>query len=237
MTTQVHFRKATVIGPNPAPFDSPINLRVVLELQGKPLEDVIDVRFTWSPIWDTCVDQVLDELEVGPLSHSGTHELTLSSDPPRIAEIPDPTGPTALLVSFCYKSEEFLHLGFNILAKFEKDTQRVKNRSNAGDQITDERDEEEEEEIPEIITSSEGVTRHIIEPCFPKHTCIKAWETLASKGSGETEENHHEGGEDGAEYQQNKRPKHEAAALSSSDDDDSSSSCTSSLSDDEDKAI
>lgn len=193
MPTHITFRNASVVGLNPASFDSPITLLVLLELEGKPLEDPIDVRFTWSPIWDTCVDQELDELEVGPLSRIGIHEITLSTDPPQIAEIPDPTGPTALLVSFSYKGDEFLHLGFNVLIKFQIQGKKANNNCN-NEILTD----DEEEEIPEVITSSEGVTRYIIEKCFPKHTCIKAWEspphkqTHENEGEIQSEDNHAE---------------------------------------------
>lgn len=229
MTTQVYFRKASVAGPNPSPFDSPITLRVVLELQGKPLQDVIDVRFTWSPIWDTCVDQQLDELEVGPLSHIGTHELALSTDPPQISQIPDPTGPTALLVSFSYKGEEFLHLGFNVLAQFQKKLKKEKNNSKIEGKKSDDKSEDEEE-IPEIITSSEGVTRLIVEPCFPKHTSIKAWEAPPQRGGAERENNPHEHSGREKDSPSCKRTKYENNSPSSSDGEDSDCSDKSSLS-------
>lgn len=172
MPTHITFRSASVVGNNPASFDSPIVLHILLELEGKLLEDPIDVRLTWSPIWDTCVDQELAELEVDLQPHLGIHAFTLTIDPPQIAEIPDPTGPTALLVSFSYRGEEFLHLGFNVLVKIQNQGNKAKNNSN-DETLTD----DEEEELPEVITSSEGVTRYIIEKCFPKHTCIKAWES------------------------------------------------------------
>ena len=72
------------------------------------------MTFTYSPIWDTNVDQVLDELEVGPLLTLGRHEFTLECDGPDFRKVPDPTGPTALLVSFAYKGSEFYHLGLNV---------------------------------------------------------------------------------------------------------------------------
>lgn len=154
MTTRVTFCRAEVLGDNPGQFDAPISLRVVLEVFEKPPEGVIDVRFTWSPIWDDPVDQLLDEMEVGPLTHTGKHELVLESDPPAVKEIPDPTGPTALLVTFSYRGAEFLHLGFNVIVQFDG-------------------------ELPEVFTSCEGLTRSIT-GCFPKQTAI-AWDSRADR--------------------------------------------------------
>lgn len=156
MTTRVELRKATILGPNPASFDAPIRLHVELEVFERAPTDVIDVTFTWSPIWDEPVDQELDEMEVGPLRHTGKHELTLECDPPNVAEIPDPTGPTALIVSFSYREKEFLHLGFNVVVQFDG------------------------EELPEVFESCEGLTRKIA-GCFPKNTPIEWSDTVAAE--------------------------------------------------------
>eukprot|EP00796_Vickermania_ingenoplastis_P007545 gene7545-5324_t len=146
MSTRVEFRRAKVL-TNPARFDAPISIQVVLDVFEKPPAEPLDVKFTWAPIWDTVVDQELDELAVGPLAHTGTHELTLESDPPDVTQIPDPTGPTALLLSFCYRGEEFLHLGFNVIVDLEGD-------------------------LPERFTSCERLTRRI-SGCVPKQTPIR----------------------------------------------------------------
>lgn len=114
MTTRVELQSAEVIGNNPSPFNTPISLRVVFHVSGNPPKHPIDVKFSWSPIWDFPVDQDLDELEVGPFPAAGRQDCTLECDPPNLSEIPDPTGPTAMMVSFSYKEQEFLHLGFNI---------------------------------------------------------------------------------------------------------------------------
>lgn len=114
MPTRIELAQVEVISSNPAPFDTPFSIRVVLNVLEDPPKKPVDVTFTWSPIWDFPVDQELDELEVGPFSTVGRHDFVLECDPPNIAEIPDPTGPTAMMVSFQYSGKEFLHLGFNI---------------------------------------------------------------------------------------------------------------------------
>lgn len=114
MPTRVDLVKVEVVGQNPDRFDNPFTLRVVLNVLEEPPRGTVDVKFTWSPIWDFPVDQELDELEVGPLSTIGQHDLVLECDPPLLSEIPDPTGQTALMVSLQYNQQEFLHLGFNV---------------------------------------------------------------------------------------------------------------------------
>lgn len=77
----------------------------------------------------------------------GEHEFTLVCDPPDFSTIPDPTGPTALLVAFTYNGEQFLHLGYNVLVKCTGD-------------------------IPEEYTSASQLLRSI-NRCFPKRMAIK----------------------------------------------------------------
>ncbi|KEG10752.1 anti-silencing protein a-like protein [Trypanosoma grayi] len=100
----------------------------------------------WKPIWDFPVEQDLDEFEVGPLTTLGKRELTLQSDPPDFAKIPDPTGPTALIISFSYKGREFLHLGYNAVVTCEGD-------------------------IPDVFTDAAQLRRHLMQ-CFPKQLTI-----------------------------------------------------------------
>lgn len=114
MSTRVELSGVEIVSANPASFADPFTLKVTLHVLENPPADPIDVKFTWSPIWDFNVDQELDELEVGPFSTIGKHEFVLECDPPSLDSIPDPTGPTALMVAFHYRGEEFLHLGFNV---------------------------------------------------------------------------------------------------------------------------
>lgn len=131
-----------VVGDNPTKFDAPIRLHLVLEVFEQVPCDAIDVSFTWSPVWDFPVDQELDEMEVGPFTTLGKHEFTIESDPPDVAEIPDPTGPTALIVSLKYKDQEFLHIGYNVIVTCEG-------------------------EMPDVFTSASQLTREIGK-CYPK---------------------------------------------------------------------
>ncbi|GET87353.1 anti-silencing protein a-like protein [Leishmania tarentolae] len=151
MATRVELRKVQVVGPNPSKFDAPICLHLVLDVFEKPPKEAIDVTFTWSPVWDFPVDQELDEMEVGPLSTLGRHEFTIESDPPDVANIPDPTGPTALIVSFKYRGNEFLHIGYNITVTCEGD-------------------------LPDVFTSCDKLTRQIGK-CYPKLRDI-SWDAL-----------------------------------------------------------
>ncbi|CAD2212646.1 histone chaperone ASF1 [Angomonas deanei] len=150
MSTRVGLSKVTVVEPNPAGFSEALTLKVVIEIFEKVPNDAIDVKFVWSPIWDFSIDQVLDELEVGPFLTTGKHEFVLQSDPPDVSKIPDPTGPTALLVSFTYHGEEFLHIGFNVVVTCTG-------------------------EIPEVFTSAELLTR-TIGRYHSKFTSIR-WDT------------------------------------------------------------
>ncbi|EKG01344.1 hypothetical protein TCSYLVIO_007657 [Trypanosoma cruzi] len=146
MATRVELRGISVVGSNPAPFSDPIVLKVLLELFEKPPVHAIDVKFTWKLIWDFPVDQELDEFEVGPLTTLGVHELTLQSDPPDFSKIPDPTGPTALIISFTYEGREFLHIGYNAVVTCEG-------------------------EMPDVFVSAEQLSRHLTQ-CFPKQLSI-----------------------------------------------------------------
>jgi histone chaperone ASF1 len=114
MPTRIELVKVEVMGDNPDQFDKPFTLRIVLNVLEQPPRGTVDVKFTWSPIWDFPVDQELDELEVGPLSTIGQHELVLECEAPELCKIPDPTGQTALMVSLQYDNKEFLHLGFSV---------------------------------------------------------------------------------------------------------------------------
>ncbi|KAG5508872.1 hypothetical protein GH5_06084 [Leishmania sp. Ghana 2012 LV757] len=142
MATRVELQKVQVVGANPTKFDDPIRLHIVLEVFENPPKEAIDVTFTWSPVWDFPVDQELDEMEVGPLTTIGRHEFTIESDPPNVVDIPDPTGPTALIVSLRYKGREFLHIGYNITVTCDGD-------------------------LPDVFTSAEQLTRHLGK-CYPK---------------------------------------------------------------------
>ncbi|KAG5481923.1 hypothetical protein LSCM1_05633 [Leishmania martiniquensis] len=149
MPTRVELHKVQVVGANPSKFDDPIRLHVVLDVFETPPTDVIDVTFTWSPVWDFPVDQELDEMEVGPLTTVGRHEFTIESDPPNVLQIPDPTGPTALIVSLKYKGREFLHIGYNITVSCKGD-------------------------LPDVFTSAEQLSRHLGK-CYPKMRVI-SWD-------------------------------------------------------------
>ncbi|KAL7700782.1 anti-silencing protein a-like protein [Lotmaria passim] len=152
MTTRVELRKVRVVGENPTRFDAPIRLNFVLEVFEQVPSEAIDVSFTWSPVWDFPVDQELDEMEVGPFKVLGRHEFTIESDPPDVTQIPDPTGPTALIISLKYKGVEFLHVGYNVIVTCKG-------------------------EIPDVFTSASQLSRELGK-CFPKLREIR-WDTKA----------------------------------------------------------
>lgn len=147
--TRVSLHSVTALGKCPAPFSDPIAVKVVLEVFGCPPKHSIDVKFTWKPIWDFLVDQVLDEFEVGPLATVGKHELVLHSDPPDVAKIPDPTGPTALTIAFTYRGKQFLHIGYNAVVLCEG-------------------------EMPDVFEDAAMLSRQLTQ-CFKKETTI-AWD-------------------------------------------------------------
>lgn len=167
MATRVELRKVSVTGPNPARIDAPIALKVVLEVFEKLPEHPVDVAFTWSPVWDFPVDQELDEFEVGPFTSLGVHEFALESDAPDFTRIPDPTGPTALIVTLSYQGRQFLHIGYNVVVRCDG-------------------------EIPDVFTSADPLTRSL-ERCFPRQSAIE-WDKvpepapLAAGNSGDSDD-------------------------------------------------
>ncbi|KAG8348422.1 putative ASF1 like histone chaperone [Trypanosoma vivax] len=190
MPTRVALCKVSVVGDNPAPFSDPIVVKVVLEIFECPPMHEIDVKFTWKPIWDFPVDQELDEFEVGPLTTVGKHELLLQSDPPNVSEIPDPTGPTALIISFSYRGQQFLHIGYNAVVTCEG-------------------------EIPDVFEDATLLRRNLTQS-FPKETAIawddkrekdKAAERCSDLGSGTPSENSSTASRDDDELQPKKRNK------------------------------
>ncbi|KPA77745.1 anti-silencing protein a-like protein [Leptomonas pyrrhocoris] len=172
MTTRIELRKVHVVGDNPTKFDAPIRLHLVLEVFEQVPRDAIDVSFTWSPVWDFPVDQKLDEMEVGPFTTLGKHEFTIESDPPDVSQIPDPTGPTALIISFKYSEQEFLHIGYNVVVTCEG-------------------------EMPDVFTSASQLTREIGK-CYPKLREI-TWDTNESSPSTSSAESSEEESEDADE--------------------------------------
>jgi len=160
----VKFLKASMTGAAEQPFDQPITFRLHFDVTNDgdrtvvDGEDTFEAKCIWAPIWDTNIDQVLDELEFGPLTTEGETVIELECEPPDVTRIPDPTGPTAFLVDIRRKGKPFVHVGFNMA---------IDNKT---------------EEIPEVYTSGKLLTRRVGKCCHRSYTSRDASPTRTDDG-------------------------------------------------------
>jgi histone chaperone ASF1 len=66
-------------------------------------------------------DQVLDEIEVGPVS-KGTMRFVMEAPAPDVSRIPNDEllGVTALLISCCYRGQEFARVGYYVHNEYDE---------------------------------------------------------------------------------------------------------------------
>lgn len=78
------------------------------------LTEPMSISFVWvGSSGSSDYDQLLDSFDVGPFV-TGITEFHLECDPPEVARIPpqDVLGVTVLLISFQYRGQEFLRVGY-----------------------------------------------------------------------------------------------------------------------------
>lgn len=99
--------------PNPGPFKEPFRWRMRVDASTQLVEPM-SISFVWvGSSRSSEFDQMLDSFDVGPFV-PGVTEFYLECDPPQVARIPpeDVLGVTVLLISFQYRAQEFLRVGY-----------------------------------------------------------------------------------------------------------------------------
>ncbi|CAC9484002.1 histone chaperone ASF1A [Leishmania donovani] len=102
-----------LLGANPDAYTNQFQWRMRLEAAAS-LPQTLSVSFVWvGSASSSQHDQVLDDFEVGPLE-KGITEFTLECDAPQMELVPveDVVGVTILLISFQYRGQEFLRVGY-----------------------------------------------------------------------------------------------------------------------------
>lgn len=109
----VQLLELELLGENPAPYASTYRWRMRLQSQAA-LPEPISVSFVWvGSSSSSAYDQTLDSFDVGPLQ-PGLTECELECDAPQLELVPpeEAVGVTLLILSFQYKSQEFLRVGY-----------------------------------------------------------------------------------------------------------------------------
>jgi histone chaperone ASF1 len=109
----VQLLEIELLGSNPDAYTSQLRWRMRMEA-AQSLPDPVSVSFVWvGSASSSQYDQVLDDFDVGPLE-KGTTEFTLECDAPQMELVPtdDVVGVTILLISFQYRGQEFLRVGY-----------------------------------------------------------------------------------------------------------------------------
>ncbi|CAM9342880.1 unnamed protein product [Laminaria digitata] len=104
-----------VVLDNPTAFSNPLTFEVTFEC----LQE-LDADLEWKVIYvgsaeDTRYDQVLEEVDVGPIP-VGVNKFVLTAESPDPATIPstDLVGVTVTLITCCYKEKEFIRVGYYV---------------------------------------------------------------------------------------------------------------------------
>ncbi|KAJ4454432.1 putative Histone chaperone ASF1B [Paratrimastix pyriformis] len=108
------------LGTNPAPFCEPLRFEVSFECY-EALPDDLEWRIVYIGSAETSShDQVLDEIEVGPVP-VGAAKFEMISDPPDPSKIPadDLLGITAVLLTCHYHQQEFLRIGYYVQSEYD----------------------------------------------------------------------------------------------------------------------
>lgn len=109
----VQLLEIELLGENPDKYASPFRWRMRLAAEENVAEP-ITVSFVWvGSAASSDYDQQLDSFDVGPLE-KGVTEFNLECDAPQMELVPpgDVLGVTILIISFQYKGQEFLRVGY-----------------------------------------------------------------------------------------------------------------------------
>lgn len=111
---KVHITNVVVLD-NPSSFFNPFQFELTFECIEELKEDL-----EWKMIYvgsaeSEDYDQVLDTIYVGPVPE-GRHIFVFQADPPDVTKIPeqDAVGVTVVLLTCCYRGQEFVRVGYFI---------------------------------------------------------------------------------------------------------------------------
>lgn len=111
---KVHITNVVVLD-NPSSFFNPFQFELTFECIEELKEDL-----EWKMIYVGSAeseehDQVLDTIYVGPVPE-GRHIFVFQADPPDVTKIPeqDAVGVTVVLLTCCYRGQEFVRVGYFI---------------------------------------------------------------------------------------------------------------------------
>lgn len=113
MNPLVQLLELELLGNNPGLYCDPLCWRVRVQAS-QALDEPLSVSCVWVGSSSSAeFDQVLDTFDVGPLSE-GTTEFRLECDPPVPEQVPreELIGLTILIISFRFKQQEFLRVGY-----------------------------------------------------------------------------------------------------------------------------
>lgn len=109
----VQLLEIELVGENPDKYGSALKWRMRLDA-ATSLPEPVSVSFVWvGSASSSAYDQTLDSFEVGPLE-AGVTEFMLECDAPQLELVPpaDVLGVTILIISFQYRAQEFLRVGY-----------------------------------------------------------------------------------------------------------------------------
>lgn len=111
---KVHITNVVVLD-NPSSFSNPFQFELTFECIEELKEDL-----EWKMIYvgsaeSEDYDQVLDTIYVGPVPE-GRHIFVFQAEPPDVTKIPeqDAVGVTVVLLTCCYRGQEFVRVGYFI---------------------------------------------------------------------------------------------------------------------------
>lgn len=113
MNPLVQLLELELLGDNPGSYCAPLKWRVRVE-SSQALSEPLSISFVWvGSSTSSDYDQVLDNFSVGPLSE-GITEFELECDAPNPEDVPrdELLGLTILIISFQFKSQEFLRVAY-----------------------------------------------------------------------------------------------------------------------------
>lgn len=110
---RIQLLQLELLNENPGPYQKSFQWRMRVAVSEQLLEP-LTVTFVWVGSHRSSeFDQLLDSFDVGPFV-PGVSEFQLESDAPRVDLIPpeDVLGVSVLLLSFQYRAQEFLRVGY-----------------------------------------------------------------------------------------------------------------------------
>jgi histone chaperone ASF1 len=119
-TTLPHLLIFKVVLDNPTAFTNPFQFEITFESLA-PLADDLDWKVTYvGSAEDSSMDQILDEVCVGPIP-LGVNKFVLQADAPDVSRIPgaDILGVTVVLVTCSYREAEFCRVGYYVYNEYD----------------------------------------------------------------------------------------------------------------------